>query len=186
MCGRERAHRIFVVMKVTVGRMLCFLVGLVLSGLSFAQHDVMRFRGSAVSWEKDSALKELTITAVDTADATRMFRCTGADGCRLKLPLDRGYRVEYTAPGHVPKHVLINLSGPTLKQRKWGYDLRLRLVLMPCVKDVDYSVCERPMGLLQFEPGPNQFTWDERYLVDLEAYLETMHNAYERALGRGE
>lgn len=179
-------------MRIFVGMKLCglrslLMLALVLLGLRMqAQHDVMRFRGSAVSWEKDSALRELTITAVDTADATRVFRCTGGDACRLKLPLDRGYRVEYSAPGYVPKHVLLNLAGPSIKQRKWGYDLRLRLVLMPRVKDVDYTVCERPMGLLQFEPGPNQFTWDERYLVDLEAYLETMHNAYERALGRGE
>ena len=178
--------RIFVGMKHRGLRSLLMLA-VVLTGMRMqAQHDVMRFRGSAVSWEKDSTLRELTITAVDTADATRVFHCTGGDACRLKLPLDRGYRVEYSAPGYVPKHVLLNLAGPSIKQRKWGYDLRLRLVLMPRVKDVDYAVCERPMGLLQFEPGPNQFTWDERYLVDLESYLETMHNAYERALGRGE
>ena len=178
--------RIFVGMKHCDLRSLLMLAVVLLGTRTQAQHDVMRFRGSAVSWEKDSALRELTITAVDTADATRVFRCSGGDACRLKLPLDRGYRVEYSAPGYVPKHVLLNLAGPSIKQRKWGYDLRLRLVLMPRVKDVDYTVCERPMGLLQFEPGPNQFTWDERYLVDLEAYLETMHNAYERALGRGE
>ena len=178
--------RIFVGMKHRGLRSLLMLAVALLGLKMQAQHDVMRFRGSAVSWEKDSTLRELTVTAVDTADATRVFRCTGGDACRLKLPLDRGYRVEYSAPGYVPKHVLLNLAGPSIKQRKWGYDLRLRLVLMPRVKDVDYAVCERPMGLLQFEPGPNQFTWDERYLVDLESYLETMHNAYERALGRGE
>lgn len=160
------------------------VAGLLFAAAVPAQHDVMRFRGTAVSWEKDSTLAEVVITAVDTADGTRVFRCAGGDGCRLKLPLDRGYRVEFAAPGHVPKHVILNLTGPTLKQRKWGYDLRLRLVLMPRVQGVDFTVCGQAMGMLRFEPGPNQFSWDERYLVDMEAYLETLHNAYERALGR--
>ena len=65
--------RIFVGMKHRGLRSLLMLA-VVLTGMRMqAQHDVMRFRGSAVSWEKDSTLRELTITAVDTADATRVF-----------------------------------------------------------------------------------------------------------------
>lgn len=161
-------------------RLLALTLFLVCGVRGSAQQDVLRFAGTVASWEEDTALRNATITAMDTADASRTFevRCDGRGRGRLKLPLDRGYRITFSADGHVPKHVIMNLTGPGIKQRKWGYDVRLKLVLMPRLDGIDYAVCDRPMSLAHFAKGPNVFEWDERYTGELDPYLETMQNAY--------
>ena len=112
--------------------------------------------------------------------------CSAKGKCRLNLPLDHVYRVELSAEGHVPKHVVMDLNGPGIKQRKWGYNTRFKMKLMPRIDSVDFSVCERPVSMASFNKKENQFTWDEHYTFELTPYYETMENQYTDVVRRRE
>jgi hypothetical protein len=131
-------------------------------------------------WEKTDDSTRFTISALDTAAGAMPIKaeCSAKGKCRLNLPLDHVYRVELSGEGHVPKHVMIDLNGPGIKQRKWGYNTRFKLKLMPRIDSVDYSVCERPVSMGSFSKKENQIVWDERYTYDLTPYYETMENRY--------
>lgn len=145
-----------------------------------AQRTDMRLSAVASCWEKSDDTTRFTITALDTAaGATPLIaECSTKGKCRINLPLDHVYRVEISAEGHVPKHVMIDLNGPGIKQRKWGYDTRFKLKLMPRIDSVDYGICERPVGLASFNKKENQFVWDDRHTYELEPYYEAMENKY--------
>lgn len=140
----------------------------------------MRLTAVVKCWEKTDDSARFSITAWDINVDTLPFKaeCSSKGKCRLDLPLDHVYRVELSAEGHVPKHVIVDLNGPGIKQRKWGYNTRFKLKLMPRIDSVDYSVCERPVSMASFNKRENQFNWDDRYTFELTPYYETMENRY--------
>lgn len=145
----------------------------------FAQRDV-RFVGTVRSWDRDSAATGIELIATDTADAGMVVHgtCTEHGKCTAHLPLDHVFRVELRAARHVPQHVLVDLNGPTIKQRKWGYRMRMGMELMPWSPDVDYAICGKPLGLAHFDARNNAFTWDDAYSADMDQPYDVLRNAY--------
>lgn len=140
----------------------------------------VRFTGVVRSWDQDSTATSIAITAVDTVPGAAPIHatCDAKGTCRLELPLDRVYRIAFSAARHATAHLLLDTHGPSLKQRKWGYRVRVALTLMPLVPGLDYSVWEKPVGLGSFDAKENQFTWDEGYAAGYASYHEILQNAY--------
>lgn len=163
---------------------LLVLIGLL--GSVSAQRTDLRLTAVVRCWEKTDDSTRFTITALDTAAGAVPMKaeCSAKGKCRMNLPLDHVYRVELSGEGHVSKHVTIDLNGPGIKQRKWGYNMRFKMKLMPRIDSVDYSVCERPLSKAHFDKKTNQFVWDEQYTFDLTPYYETMENRYTEVVGR--
>ena len=140
----------------------------------------------ASSWEKGNDSTAFSITALDTTAGAIPMKapCSGKGKCKIDLPLDHVYRVEISRDGHVPKHVMMDLNGPSIKKRTWGYDTRFNLQLMPRIDSVDKSVCERPLSMASFNKKENQFVWDERYTYELTPYYEVMENRYVEVMQR--
>jgi hypothetical protein len=163
------------------------LLALALSGTTAAaQRTNLRLVAVVRCWEKADDSTRFTITALDTAAGAVPIKadCSANGKCRLSLPLDHVYRVELAGESHVPKHVVVDLNGPGIKDRKWGYDTRFTVQLMPRIDSVDYSVCERPLSYARFDKKENQFNWDERYTYELTPYYETMENRYTEVVRR--
>ena len=156
------------------------LVFIGLLNTAFAQRTDLRLTAQVRCWEKTDDSTRFHITALDTSAGAVPVKaeCSAKGKCRINLPLDHVYRVELSAEGHVPKHVMIDLNGPGIKQRKWGYNTRFKVKLMPRIDSVDYSVCERPLSKASFNKKENGIVWDERYTFDLTPYYETMENRY--------
>lgn len=161
-------------------------MALLFAGPVLAQRTDLRLRVSVRCWEKDDDSTRFAVSAVDTVPGSTPIStdCSVKGKCKLTLPLDHVYRVEMNAPGHVPQHVILDLNGPGIRQRKWGYDTRISVELMPRIDSVDYSICERPIGKAHFNKRENQFVWDERYTHELEPYYETMENRYREVRGQ--
>ncbi len=155
-------------------------VAIALNSVAIAQRTDVRFTVVLGSWDEHNDSAQFMLTAVDTAKASIILTgvCSISGKCRIDLPLDHVYRVEFSGTGHVPEHLIVDLNGPTIKQRKWGYRMRIALTLMPRIDPVDYSICERPISYAHFDPKDNQFIWDERYTFELTPYYETMQNQY--------
>jgi hypothetical protein len=161
-------------------RLLPYFLALLTTVTAAGQQSNVRFTLLLSSWDKQNDSASFSVNALDTAHTSAAIQSScGKDGkCRVSLPLDHVYRLEMTGTGHVSKYVLLDLNGPTIKDRKWGYRMRITVKLMPELKGVDYSICERPLGLSHFDHKDNQFVWDERYSAELEPYYEAMQNQY--------
>ena len=153
---------------------------LILSPLALGQRTNVRLTVLLSSWDKQNDSAQFSLQAFDTAGTSSTVNgtCSDEGKCKIDLPLDHVYRLELAGTGHVAKHMILDLNGPTLKDRKWGYRMRITVKLMPRIKNVDYSICERPLGLSHFDHKDNQFVWDERYSAELEPYYEAMQNQY--------
>jgi hypothetical protein len=163
-----------------IHRYFAMLVSIGLLTAASAQRTDLRLTAAVRCWEKNDDSTRFTITALDTSAGAIQLKaeCSAKGKCRIDLPLDHVYRVELSGEGHVPKHVVIDLNGPGIKQRKWGYSTRFTVKLMPRIDSVDYSVCERPLSKAHFDKKTNEFVWDEQYTFDLTPYYETMENRY--------
>lgn len=166
--------------------LLLIVPGLGLLSACTAHRQDLRLTAIVQCWEKDDDSTRFSMSALDTAAGAAPFKadCSGKGKCRLDLPLDHVYRVEMTGEGHVPKHVMMDLNGPGIKQRKWGYDTRFTVQLMPRIDSVDYGICERPLAVASFNKKENQFVWDERYTYELTPYYEAMQNRYAEVMRR--
>ena len=91
----------------------------------------VRFTGVVRSWDQDSTATSIAITAVDTVPGAAPIHatCDAKGTCRLELPLDRVYRIAFSAARHATAHLLLDTHGPSLKQRKWGYRVRVALTM---------------------------------------------------------
>lgn len=156
---------------------LALLAGL--SSLLSAQHDDLRLTAVLRSWDKTIDTAHFSLQATDTVSHVVVKGVCDEHGkCFVRLPLYRVYRVELSGTGYVTNSLVLDLNGPTLKQRKWGYRLRIALPLMPRLDQVDYNICERPLSYARFDPKQNEYMWDERYSAELEPYYETLRNRY--------
>lgn len=158
-----------------------FFVFIGLGATASAQRTDLRLTAIVRCWEKNDDFTRFTITALDTSAGAVPLKaeCSAKGKCRINLPLDHVYRVELAGEFHVPKHVMIDLNGPGIKQRKWGYNSRFKVKLMPRIDSVDYSICERPLSKASFSKKENGIVWDELYTHDLTPYYESMENQYE-------
>ena len=162
-------------------RLVCSLLGvLTLIVLDAQDRTAVRFMGVIRSWDKDSTAHGFSMTATDTAPGALPIRaiCTDDGKCRMELPLDRVYRIEFSAAHHAAERLVLDTHGPSIKQRKWGYRVRVSVQLVPQVEQVDYSICEKPIALGSFDTKENQFTWDEAYSDGLASFYEKLQNAY--------
>lgn len=160
--------------------LLAFVTGLGWLFCVAQDRTAVRFIGTIVSWDKDSTARQVSMTATDTVPGAAPVRavCDGKGKCRMDLPLDRVYRIEFRAARHAPEHLMLDTHGPSIKQRKWGYRVRVDLKLIPRVEKLDYSICDKPVALGRFDAKENQFTWDEGYSDGLTSYYEILQNAY--------
>lgn len=168
---------------------LAVCVAMLFTPAAEAQHTSatdLRLTVAVRCWEKGDDSSRFSVTATDTTTRGIVARtdCSTKGKCKLALPLDHVYRVEMSGDGHVPKHLVMDLNGPGIRQRKWGYDTRITVSLMPRIDPVDYAICDKPLGLARFNMKENQFVWDERYTHELEPYYEAMENRYREVMGR--
>jgi hypothetical protein len=161
-------------------RSLLFLASVASFTLIAQDRTAVRFLGVIRSWDKDSTAHGFTMTATDTVPGALPIRavCSEDGKCRMDLPLDKVYRIEFGASRHASQHLMLDTQGPTIKQRKWGYRVRVTVQLVPQVDQVDYSICEKPLALGSFDKKENQFTWDEAYTDGLGSFYEKLQNSY--------
>ncbi len=162
-------------------RLICSLFAVASALVLNAQErTAIRFMGVIRSWDKDSTASGFSMTATDTVPGALPIRASCADDgkCRMELPLDKVYRIQFGAAWHASQHLVLDTRGPSIKQRKWGYRVRVSVQLVPQVENVDYSICEKPLALGSFDKKENQFTWDEAYSDGLASFYEKLQNAY--------
>ncbi|HRH39093.1 MAG TPA: carboxypeptidase-like regulatory domain-containing protein [Flavobacteriales bacterium] len=161
-------------------RLACGLLPLVivLSAMPF----VSRAQGgvviSGIIRDHDShrPVDKASVLAVDTLnDTLRVMMHTDRTG-RYKIELLYGhiYSIHFSAPAHVNKHVIADLTGASRRERTAGYTLELEMSLITPQKGVDYAALEHPVALCRFDKRGKTLAWDEDYAAVQRPRLDAL------------
>lgn len=130
-----------------------------------AQDDNVRIHGQATDRTTGKVLRAYTVTVTDTLDST--VRWTAPVDLKgryeLKLPYDRVYRVEMSAPDHWSKYVIVDVHDVAADMRRAGFSLFIELELVRPFPIGDPTLLERPMGIAAYSPKKRNMVWDEAY-----------------------
>jgi hypothetical protein len=148
--------------------LLPFLLGMLLHHNARTQGHPFYLYGEV--WDLDTRIlvHNAVVKAVDLEDSTKVFLGMVDKGrYDLQLPFDRSYRVEFTGPGYIRKHVLVDLHGVEEKKRKGDHGLNMEASLMRPVAGVDYALfAQRPYSVCRLNGKGRKFELDAAYTAE--------------------
>lgn len=140
-----------------------------------AQFEPVEILGTITDQDSRSIIDEGTVVATDRHDTT--LRVTAdldtAGTYSMILPYDRSYRIEFTSPGYVARHVLVDLNGVAMANRRAGFGMVIDAILFKELPGVDYSVFnEEPTGICLYDKQQKTFIWDMSYIVSTKKLVQ--------------
>lgn len=94
--------------------------------------------------------------------------------CDLKLAFDADYKLIFEKSGYISKTVSINTEVPEeiLESNPNFPPLTLRINLFPMVKNIDLSVFEQPVGILNYHQEIDDFKFDDDYSQKIKPRMD--------------
>src|SRR5687768_3071637 len=119
-------------------------------------------------WDMDTKhiLVNASVKAVNMGDTNIVLKGRIDDKGRydLDLPFDHVYRVEFSAPGYVSKHVMMDLNGLDPKRRSGDLGMNIQAALFKPLENIDYSlITNKPYGMCRLNAKGRSFEWDDEY-----------------------
>ena len=176
-------HRLLVVM-ISI-RSILFLA-LSCCGRLAAQDTLAIVFGSVTDHDPRALLTGITIACHDKQDSTFVVEPVIREGgfYELQLMEERTYSIVFSAKGHVPKRVLIELKGPTREQWEKGFGINADISLFKTLPGVDADFGGEPFGICRFDPSTVQFEWDRTYSQGMRERHAAALKAYEAKPGK--
>ena len=94
------------------------------------------------------------------------------------LDYDANYTIEYSKNGYITKRVAFNTSNVSEEEKLYEWDFPTVVSLFKRIEGVDYSILDKPIGKVYFEPGEG-FIHDEQYTLSIQDQLEDLKDRYE-------
>jgi hypothetical protein len=146
-----------------------------------AQQDDVYVFGTARSRNGMPLKDTITVVARDTNEVSTVIVATVSrkTGYELFLPFGKVYRVDFDASGYVQQHVIIDLRilGRPAGSRSLG--MKVDMALFPRVDGLDYSPCEKPIGLAYYSSTYDEVIWNEAYTIDsIKPEMDRLDKAY--------
>jgi hypothetical protein len=128
---------------------------------SFSQGDTLvGFDGDVYIGEAKA--KDVTISLYERNDVISTYTTTKNGQFVLDLERNKYYIVEFSKKGYVTKRILIDtkIASDTLKPKdEFNFDV----FLIKSKPNVDYSVLDFPMAIIQFQYNKQRFDFDPKY-----------------------
>jgi len=142
--------------------------------------------GSVTDLDPRSLLTGITIACHDIEDSTFVIEPLIREGGFYELHMmeERTYSIVFSATGHVPKRVLIELNGPTREQWERGFGINADISLFKTLSGVDADFGGEPFGICRFDPNTVQFEWDRAYSQAMRERHAAALKAYEAKPGK--
>lgn len=144
---------------------LLFLI-LPFTGLLAAQEHPYYVYGEVWDMDTKHILVNASIRAVNAADTNIVLngRIDGKGRYDLELPFDHVYQVEFSAPGYVTKHILMDLKGLDPKRRNGDLGMNVQAALFKPFENIDYSpISSKPYAVCRLNAKGKDFEWDDEY-----------------------
>jgi hypothetical protein len=99
----------------------------------------------------------------------------------LLLDFDHEYIIEANRPGFVSKRMYVNTNNVPEDEQLWGYEYGgFAIDLFKNIEGVDFSILEKPVAKIYYDPNVQNFTYDKVYTKQIKAQLDELLEEYER------
>jgi hypothetical protein len=132
-------------------------------------------------------LENSTITLYENNTKIKELNTIANGNFKLKLDFDKHYSMEITKPGLVVKKFEFNTHLPDSTDNHLIFPFTFTIVLFPKYKDLDISILDKPLAIINYSKQFNDFFYDYNYsklmnekVLDLQKKVEEFSNKYFR------
>ncbi len=140
-----------------------------------AQIEPVEIFGIVTDQDTKEIIHQGTVIATDRHEASHMItvELDSTGSYSLELPYDRSFRIEFTSPGYVPRHVLVDLNNIPIDSRRAGFGMEIDAVLFKELPGIDYSIFEEePTGICLYDKELKTLVWDMSYIVSTKKLVQ--------------
>lgn len=107
---------------------------------------------------------------------------TGKNGrFDLLLDFDHEYIIEASKPGYISKKMYVNTRNVPEDEQLWGYEYGgFAIDLFQSIEGVDFSILEKPVAKIYYDPNLQNFDYDKMYTKQIKAELDALIADYEK------
>jgi len=113
-------------------------------------------------------------------DGVELKRVTTGNNGRFDLYLDFGheYIIEISKSSYVTKKLYLNTNNVPVDEQLWGYEFGGFVVdMFKRMDGVDYSILDKPIGKVYYEPNVENFVDDKLYTREIKAEVDRLEQA---------
>ena len=121
---------------------------------------------------------KVTITS-DNNDS-RMIPVDSMAGWIDLIPCDHLYKIEFSAPGYVSKHVIIDARSIPIEEQLGGFDMDIDITLFKRIEGLDYSILDTPVGVSRYDPFVYAIAWDPIPVRRTQDELKRLMRSYDK------
>ncbi len=143
--------------------------------LSQAQFEPVEIFGKVTDQDSQQIISEGQVIAIDRYDTSFQISAAldTAGKYSMIVPYDHSFSIEFSSPGFVARHVLVDLNGVAMANRRAGFGMVIDAVLFKELPGVDYSLFkEEPTGICLYDKELKTFVWDMSYIVSTKKLVE--------------
>lgn len=146
-----------------------------------AQDTLIVVFGTVKDLTSNEPVNEARVEAMDMKWGRRFLATMHPNG-RYELPLfqEADLLIEFSAPGHVPKRVRVDMNGPTAEDWLGGYGMNVDVRLFREVEGLDLSMGGEPFGICRYDSVADLFEWDLPYTEGMRDRMKSLVAEYEK------
>lgn len=113
-------------------------------------------------------------------DGAELKRVTTGNNGRFDLYLDFGheYIIEISKSSYVTKKLYLNTNNVPVDEQLWGYEFGGFVVdMFKRMDGVDYSILDKPIGKVYYEPNVENFVDDKLYTREIKQEVDRLEQA---------
>lgn len=97
------------------------------------------------------------------------------------IPCDHLYKLEFSAPGYVSKHVIIDARSIPLEEQLGGFSMDIDITLFRELDGIDFSLLQKPVGVSKYESFVYAIAWDAKQVGRMQDELKQLMKSYDKA-----
>lgn len=163
------------------GLVLPVLFAMAASNPASAQDTLIVVFGTVKDLTSNEPLTDFHVEAMDLKWGRRVLAIVYPAGrYELDLMQEGDFIIEYSAPGHVPKRVRVDMRGPTVEEWLGGYGMNVDVRLFREVDGLDLTLGSEPFGICRYDSVADIFSWDLAYIESMRERMKGALAEYEK------
>lgn len=136
--------------------------------------------GVMADYHSKRPVKSGKVTISNEKNEVRMIPVDSVGGWIDLLPCDHLYKIQFTAPGYVTKHIVIDARSIPLEDQLGGFSMDVDITLFKAIDGVDYEILEKPVGISRYDPYTYSIAWDPNQVGRMQDKLKKLMKAYDK------
>ncbi len=137
--------------------------------------------GILSDYHNEEPIISATTTITSEDNEVRILKVDSMGGWIDLIPCDHLYKIEFSAPGYVSKHVIIDARSIPLEEQLGGFSMDIDITLFREIQGIDFSLLEKPVGISKYDPYVYAMAWDANQVKRMQDEIKRLMKSYDKA-----